>query len=346
MIRPTLTNLVDRQRDDLAARLDGADSRLRRSVLDVLARVHGAGLFGLYGYLDTIAAEAMPDTATDWLARHARIWGVTPKVATAATGDVSFTGVAGSPVPAATALLRSDGVEYLTIADVVLTGGVGTIAVAAALTGSAANALAGQQLTLVSPVAGVSSIATIGGDGLKGGAEEEDPEALRARLLDRIRQPPHGGNLADYKRWTLECAGVTRAWVYPGWLGPGTVGVTFVCEARTDIIPGPGDLDVVRAYLDDRRPVTAALTVFAPIIEAIPLHISLAPGTAAVRAAVQAELIDLFQREAQPGGILPVSHIREAISTAAGESDHVLISPTANVVSAPGRLARVGAITW
>ena len=116
--RPTLPTLLERARGDIDARMPGADSRLRRSALDVLARTHAGGVHGLYGYLDSIALNALPDTATDtWLLRWAAILGVTPKAATAAEGVVIASGVSGSVIPSGTELQRADGVEYVTTAE-------------------------------------------------------------------------------------------------------------------------------------------------------------------------------------------------------------------------------------
>jgi uncharacterized phage protein gp47/JayE len=40
------------------------------------------------------------------------------------------------------------------------------------------------------------------------------------------------------------------------------------------------------------------------------------------------------------------THISEAISLAAGETDHVLTVPAANVAPSIGQMATFGAITW
>jgi uncharacterized phage protein gp47/JayE len=65
-----------------------------------------------------------------------------------------------------------------------------------------------------------------------------------------------------------------------------------------------------------------------------------------VQAAVLAELQDLLLREATPGGTLLLSHIRAAISSAAGETDFVLTSPAANVTNTTGNMCTMGTITW
>ena len=81
---------------------------------------------------------------------------------------------------------------------------------------------------------------------------------------------------------------------------------------------------------------------------AVPVDFTLrvVPDTAAVRAGVLSSLVDLLRRESEPGGTLLLSHIKEAISRVAGETDHVLSAPVADVVLGTGEFAVMGAITW
>lgn len=346
-IRPTLTELVARAQDDLDGRLPGADSRLRQSTLGVLAKVHAGAVHGLYGYLDYLAAEVLPDTAQETLERHASIWGLTRKVATLASGAAAATGVNGAIIPAGTALQRPGGLEYVTLAEAVIAGGTATLSLAARTAGVASVATAGTALTFVSPIAGVAAVALVGAGGLTGGAAEESDDLLRERLLARIRQAPEGGAAHDYIRWAREVAEVTRAWVLPAWMGAGTVGLAFVMDGRVDPIPLVADVEVVAAHVGALKPVTADLIVFAPTPKPLDIAITgLDPDDAATRAAVQAEITDLLFREAAPGGTILVSHLRAAISQAAGEYDHVLVSPIANVAHAPNELAVLGVIGW
>ncbi|NBB51511.1 baseplate J protein [Rhizobium sp. CRIBSB] len=345
--RPSLTGLIARAQDDFDARLPGADSRLRRSVLDVLVRTHAGALHGAYGALAELALQGLPDTAEgDVLRRWAVIFGVEPKAAEPATGPVTLTGVNGSVVPAGTLLQRLDAAEFVTLAEVTLAGGVATPTVEAVVAGAAGLSPAGTPLTFVSPVAGVASAAVVAAGGLIGGADAEAEESLKSRLLDRLRQPPHGGSAADYVRWAREVPGVTRAWVYPLMNGLGTVGVTFVMDGREDIIPDAGDVTAVDDWIADRRPVTADVDVFAPTPVALNLTIDLTPDTPEGRLAVQQELRDMLARDAAPGGTILISRIREAVSIAAGESDNIVSAPTANVTHTAGQLAVLGTITW
>jgi uncharacterized phage protein gp47/JayE len=122
------------------------------------------------------------------------------------------------------------------------------------------------------------------------------------------------------------------------------VGVAFVTTAGA--IPDGPLVAAVQAALDLRRPVTAAVTVFAPATQAVALTIDLAVDTAAIRAAVLAELADFFVREAQPGGTIRVSRISAAISAALGEVAHLLVAPAADIALPAGTIAVLGTVTW
>ncbi|SDH88249.1 baseplate J/gp47 family protein, partial [Roseospirillum parvum] len=183
-------------------------------------------------------------------------------------------------------------------------------------------------------------------EALTGGVDTESDEGLRTRLLARIQAPPHGGSRADYIAWTREViGGEAPVWVAPGELGLGTVTVRFLTVGG-DIPDGPA-VAAVQAHLDAVRPVTAEVFVVAPV--AVPLDVEISgldPDTPAVRAAIEAEIADLIRRQAEPGGTILLSHLREAVSLAAGEHDHVVVSPAANVTHGTGEIAVMGAITW
>jgi uncharacterized phage protein gp47/JayE len=345
--RPDLSTLIERAAGDIESRLPGTDARLRRSNLGVLARVHAGAVHGLYGYIDWIARQAIYDTAeAEWLERWASIWGINRKPAAAATGNATFTGTDGAVIPPGTLLTRSDGAELQTTAETTIAAGTAPVPVTAVEAGAAGNTLAGSALTMVTPIAGVQSQAQVAAGGLTGGADIEVDTALRARLLARIRQPPHGGALHDYVAWSLEIPGITRVWPVAGELGVGTVTVRFVRDDDADPIPDAAEVATLQAHLDAERPVTAQVFAVAPIPVPLDLQIRLTPNSATVQAAVTAELQDLLRREAEPGATLLLSHIREAISIATGESDHELLAPVANVEHAVGEMPVLGTITW
>lgn len=344
--RPKLTELVNRIRLGIRSRL--TTDELRRADAEIYGRELAGVAHGLYGNLEWMAKQLIPDTAEEeWLDRWASIWLDEPrKVAAASVGSVDVTGSNGVVIPAGTVLVRDDGAEYTTDAEVTVAAGVAVLAVTASLAGAAGNDIAGTALSFATPIVGLTSSATVTAAALTGGADIESDDALRARLLARIKEPPHGGSANDYVNWALEVPGVTRAWVYPLELGAGTVTVRFVRDDDASLIPNAGEVTAVQDYIDALRPVTAQLTVVAPIAAPLDFTIALSPGTAAVKAAVEAELADLIRREAEPGGTILISYIREAISLATGETDHVLTVPAADVTHTTGQMATMGTITW
>ena len=346
--RPTLQELVDRALADVESRLPGADTKLRRGNLQVLPRVHAAAVHGLYGYLDFIARQAMPDSAeAEYLDRWAAVWGVLRRPAARAVGNASMTGTVGAVIPAGALFRRNDNARFVASEEVIFTGASAEVPVIAEDAGDTGNTEAAAVISLVSPITGVTTVGAVAEGGMSGGADQEADAALLARLLRRIQEPPHGGAEADYITWALECIGVTRAYAEGGRFGAGTVGVTFLMDdAEGGPIPTPEDVARVQAYMDQRRPVTADVKVYALTPVELDFTIQLTPDSTAVRAAVAAELTDLVLREAEPEGALLLSHIQEAISIAAGETDHVLISPATDATANAGEVFVMGEITW
>lgn len=343
--RPALPDINQRVRNDVLSRL-ASDAVLRRADAEVYARVLAGVSHGLHGFIDWLSRQVIYDTAeAEFLDRWASIWGVDRNPAAVATGSVTFTVSPGAVIPAGTLLQALDGVQYQTTADAVVSAPSATAPIEAIEPAAAGNRATGQSLSLVSPVLGVQSTAVAGE--LSGGADIETDDALRARLLARIQQPPHGGADYDYVAWALEVPGVTRAWCYPQELGAGTVTVRFVRDNDASLIPDAGEVAAVQAYIDARRPVTAQVTVVAPVAVPVSFTITgLTPATAAVKAAIEAELADLLLREAVPGGTILLSHIRAAISAATDENDYVLTVPAANVTTTTGQISTMGAFTW
>jgi uncharacterized phage protein gp47/JayE len=344
--RPALSDLIVRAFADIQSRLPGSDATLRRSNLNVLSRVHAAAVHGLYGFIQWLATQIIYDTAeAEYLERWASIWGINRTTASFSTGMITLTGTNGVTIPALTELQRADGALYTTDADVTIAAGTATAAVTAVDAGASGNAVTGYVLTLTTPIGGVTGTATAGT--LSGGADAETDDALRARFIARIQQSPHGGAKHDYEAWALEVAGVTRAWVYPQELGAGTVTVRFVRDNDASIIPDVGEVDTVQAYIDERRPVSLkGFYVVAPVAAPLAFSIGVMPNTQAVKDAVTAELTDLISRESVPGGTLLLSHIRAAISAAAGETNYTMTAPAADVANTTGNMTTMGVITW
>ncbi|MFT4191681.1 MAG: baseplate J/gp47 family protein [Comamonas sp.] len=310
--------------------LGAFDLELARSNVKALSFVQAAGLHGAYRYMrDFIARQAVPiyssgDFLDGWMATY----GMPRKEAAAARGTATGSGVDGAILEADTLLQHGDGRQYRVLADAVVSAGVVTPALAAQDAGLAGDVAAGEALTLVSPVTGIDS-AFVASAGLTGGADIETDAQAIYRLQQRLANEPMGGSPADYARWALQVAGITRAWGVRNPAGPTSAGVIIMADGNvTPGLPTEGQRQIVYDYIrDPRRAPPDELHVIVPDAVVVPFTIRLSPDTAAIRTAVMASLADLFFLEAQPGQGLPVNHVVEAISSVTGEYNHTLFAP-------------------
>lgn len=339
--RPALNAIVNRISADIQARLSTV--QLRRSNATVYARTFAGISHILHGLVEYYSRQILVDTAEgSFLERHGSKYGITRKPASKATGALKFT-FSGQAVaiPIGTILQSDSGLQYETTSDAV----DDVVNARALVAGFESNIDDGSVLTLISPIAGVISEAKC--LGISNGINQEDDESLRSRIKARQALVPMGGSKADYERWALEVPGVTRSWCVPLENGDGTVTVRFVCDGEESLIPTGAKVSEVQAYIGERQPATAKVSVLAPTAYPIPFSFStLSPNDDATRQQIKAELVALFAREGEPGGTILLSHIRAAISAVARENDFVLASPSANVIIPNGYIATVGEISW
>ncbi len=366
--RPTLTELRNQVAQDITSSFPGADALLRFSNLNItgIAQANLANLH--YGYLDWIAKQAVPFTATDeFLEGWAALKGVFRQAPVAAGGSVRFSGVPGTVIPAGSALVRGDGVTYATVGAVAIGGG-GTATVSAVadadpagLAGAFGNTVVGSGMTLSQAIAGVQAagVVTVA---FTGGADLEVDDSLRSRMLTQYQEPPRGGAKSDYEKWAKEVPGVTRAWAVPNVLGVGSVvvyimmdsseagfggfpqGVNGVATDETRGTAAVGDQLLVADYILPRQPVTAYVSVAAPA--ANPISFTIQDLPVAAHSSVSAAIADVFLRDGSPGGTIPLAHVWSAISSIAGVDSFVILAPLVGIVNPPGALPTVGAITY
>lgn len=343
--RPTLTALRQRAEADL-----GVEAGLRRSVERVLARVLAGMAHGLHGHLDWVYRQAFPDTADpEYLERWATLFGVPPKPATRASAQVRWDYVEPAEIPVGTRAKRADGKLYRVTETEEREGVEGTIVTVRALeAGSEASLTDGTVLTLISPIAGVPSTGLAWGDGVPG-TDRESPESLLARLMRRLEQPERAGGPGDHVFWALEVPGVTRAWEFPLYLGPGTLAVFVAADdAEGGPIPSQDLVDDVRDHLDEKRPPTENLHVFAPVPDPVDIEAKIKPDTFLIRAALEGEWRKAIREHSSPGGRTLRSRLLDAFSLARelGLEDYELVEPAETVQHQPGHLAVPGDFTF
>lgn len=367
---PTIPELITRIEADFLANMAGEDPRIPLTFAWATVRVLAGLSYILYRYGAHVAEQVIWDSKginRSILVRWARMFGIDPLTATKATGTADFEGTEGAEVPEGTLIQRQDGREYISTSTVLVTGGTATVPFVAVLAGDAGNTEAGTLLTLASPIAGIDPEGEVVSDVITG-SDDETTARILERLLARVRDTPQGGADADYIAWAREIPGVDQVWVYPHELGAGTVVVRFTVERPEggdpeDIIPDVGTVALVQAAIDAKAPVTAEVTVLAPDWIGLDLTVDLypkAPGgvgnTSAQKAAVEAEIGNLLDREAYPPGTGNISYIwnswvREAISTAEGETRHSLSSVqggagTADATATGNEILVLGTVTY
>jgi uncharacterized phage protein gp47/JayE len=350
--RPLLSEIHARLQSNIDSRTDG-QPRLRRSPFGILATVVAGGMHEMYGYQAYKAQQILPDSADEThFERHASIENTTRNQDAYAVGNLEVTGITGSIIEAGRILQRGDGVEYSVDAEVSIAAGQAIIAVTALKAGAESNSDAGVALTFIDTLPGVDSQALVDADGISNGTDIEQLESWRERHIEIIQAPPQGGAKHDYIKWAKEVPGVTRAWCYSNEMGVGTTTVRFVRDNDQSIIPDAAEVQAVYDHIDEvRQTGMKGLYIVAPIAVPLDLTIALTPNTSLVQAAVEAEIADMLSREAQPedgtgSATIKISHIREAISIATGETDHILVSPVADVTYSAGEMAVLGAFTW
>ncbi len=351
-------------RAEFRAALPGTDPAIWPNNLYVVSKVFAALVHGVELRLEQLEKAAHASLADkDALERHAQDRGVVRAASLRSAGTVTATISKNNIlIPAGTRLKRSDGLVFVTLNDVEPEDDVttATLSVEAELTGKKYNTESGATLTLETDINGVDAIA-VDTTGIRGGTDQENDASLRARLLLKMRNPPHGGSPAEYKDWCFELAGVTRVFVRRATPQPGSVTIIFMMDdIYSDGIPLSADVTALEAILAERAPADADVNVVAPI--ASPVNISIASlevDSPAVRSAITKEIKQMFRRRSEPGSAssdpgpftFSKSWISEAISIAVGENRHVLVAPADDIAigehaSGVPLIATVGTITF
>jgi uncharacterized phage protein gp47/JayE len=358
--RPTLTEIITRIKNDIVSRITGASTLLRRSILSVFATAFGGAIHSLYGNIEYNKDQLfILDADLESLKKHANEYGLSLNEAEKATGEVTATGTAGTSIPIYSELQSATGQVYLTDTAAILdAGGLATIDITAKVAGENGNDDAGISLSFVSPISGVNTTVTVGATGLSGGADEEEEDDFRNRILTRKRKPPHGGIQEDYVNWMLEVSGVTRAWSIPMYQGVGTIGCAFVRDNDDSIFPDDSEKETVYDYIVSHTeevtgkivgaPVTAVENIYMISLSplAVNFNIQISPNTGDVQTAVTSQLEDLINVDGGPEQTIRLSRARAAISAAAGEEYHEITYPTEDITASSQQIHVLGTITF
>lgn len=337
--RPTLLELLTRIAGDIASRTEGRPF-IKRTVERALGFSMGGVAHHLHGHLAWVRDQQFPQSAEAEALSEWADWLEEPRKAGAyAAGQVMFTG-AGA-VPAGT-LVQSDAGALYRVGTPA--PGTGVYTVTAAETGDEMNLTVGERLTLVSPIVGVNASAVVFA-AITGGADIEDLEAWRERVMLALRARQLYGAPGDYERWALRREGVTDAWEFDRRMGPGTVSLGFMYGGRDDVIPTPSDVAAMQTFIDSVRPADmGAVYVVAPVRYALTFVVS-ARGTVTASAMGDA-LKDFFRTDVAIEQPLTLSQVDEVISQVPGELSHTITAIYQSVNGGPlTPIASTGTIT-
>jgi uncharacterized phage protein gp47/JayE len=364
---PSLADLLQRARQAFRTYLPGSDAWSWPNNIYASAKVLAGMAFEVFGFASYISKMIFASTAPDieTLRLHGAEFGIPQLPAAPASGNVTFTADDAIAVATGATLQRADGVTYLVTAGGLLTGaGSLTVPVTAAAVGAIANTVEGTDLTIISGLSGAgTATAAVGGGDIFLGADVEDIESYRQRILFRKRNPPHGGSAADYVIWARQVPGVTRVFVERLYAGSGTVRVyAFMDGLYPDGIPSPTAIAAIRDYLLTVIPAGVNLSVAAPVAHPIDITIgNLVPDTTTTREAVLDELRATFLRlgrvagqDTAHGGMpflatsasFSLSWIYQAIANASGVDSFDLVAPVADNPLAVTETATLGIVSF
>lgn len=251
-------------------------------------------------------------------------------------GKVGFAiarGTDGSTVPQFTELLAPDGGGVFITLNPAALNRDGYFALNVAWD-SGSDVSPGTPLTFTDPPPGVDPVVYVADAGIYGGADEQTEQEYRQSILDRMRQPPQGGSMADYRRWVRESPGVRakNVWVFghPD-TAPGTVEVYFT---TLDGLPSGADVLAAQGYIAQMKPVGTQVTVSVPDTKDIDITIStlIAPGydrldvVEQIRQEIAAEFAD-YEMQSTPH-TMPISVIYRALAQVAGLKKYAITSIT------------------
>ncbi len=286
---------------------------------------------GLYAHQSWIVRQHFPDTAdSEYLEMHAKLRNIYRKNATYASGSLKVFGTVGAVIQEGLQIKYGERFYVTKTANVIGDDGSTTVRVTAMATGASSNIKSESKAQLTAAPVGVSSDCLLLPD-VTGGTEMESDAALLARLLERIRRPPSGGNKNDFRQWAESIDGVTSAFIYPLRRGEGTVDIAITSG---DTVPSDEIVQATQAYIDEVRPVTAkSVYVLKPVAKRVDfgIRVQLDSDTTldVVKMEIENALVNYFL-SLKPADTLIISQIEAVISDLVGVVDREIVQPTRN----------------
>lgn len=271
----------------------------------------------------------------DWLDLHGTQCGLKRREATKASGYVNLSGQDGVEIPIGTVFCTpatdtNSSIEFESTELVVVSDGSAKVPISAVQSGPLSNVVAGTVTLALKPITGIDSITNE--FAITGGTEEEEDDIFRERIMDANanKGTSYIGNVADYRRWAMEVAGVGSVTVIPTPDGIGGVVKIVVIDsngqpANEQIIKGVYDHIMSPNDPDSRlAPTGAKIQVIAPTTGAINYSVIIELNGTENIEDIKNEFISSvsdYYEIAKREGVLRYSRISAILSNTAGVED-------------------------
>lgn len=294
---PKVSELRDQIIADIEGKIGQTIPAMPKAFFRVIATALAGALALLYRFGVWLYDQILPQTAdSEALERIGSQYGVFRGAPVAAKLTATATGANGSEIASGT-LWQKDGIVYEQSGSVAIVSGTATITVESLTSGAETNIDNGGKISLVSPIVGIDTDATIASTVIEG----EDIEAIetyRSEILARLANRPQGGAAPDYVSWALEVPGIVKAFAFR--TAPGNVTVYPLIATSGSRLPDSSKLAEVLAYIQDthRRPLCANVATAAMTERVVNITVtSVTPSSLDAKEAIEAAwTAHLFKR--------------------------------------------------
>jgi uncharacterized phage protein gp47/JayE len=276
----------------------------RNSDFVIRGRAISGVVSGVYGDQkkvnnDTWINSARPEALT----KHGADLDIPQQPAVKANGpQIRATGTVGAAIPVGASLryVPTGALYTVTTGGVIGGGGSGDFVVEANAAGQIGNVAFPDDLEFISPPTGINAVAALV-QNISDGSDAESVDSYRRRLLDRMQQPPSGGNVTDYPTFAFAASpSVRSARVIRFGRGLGTVDV-YITTGTTDVdaavtqglaivrVPSPTVIAAVQTYYEEHVPYTDCPQVYGPTEVPVDVTIGVIPAAGLTLASVPAD---------------------------------------------------------
>ena len=339
-----------RSLDSLIARAEAnlvAETGQSNPAIKAIASAIAGVSYGQYGYQDLLFRQLHPETCSEeWLYLHANRHNTPRLLPTFATGFVQFKELGGPVVINKGTRLTYADFEYETIKQQYSNTPVEVIALKS---GVSSNLASGAILVLNEGVSGVdpSSIQCLG---IEGGADIEELEHWRTRVIVAFEKNELIGKPEDYEVWAISAhSDVDFAWALDNTPERGMVEVYIGARENSPALSHEV-VSIVQETFENNR--LAGCHPFAHLPEQVPLDIEVQGiEDQAIRDDVVTALEDLVK--SKMGKINPATQKPESITNteivltiSTVTNNFIVISPVGEVMIENNQIHVLGVVTW